>query len=205
MKAPFQNKNSYLFKVLFLVPVFLIVFTNTAHAKKTKKDTLQSYQTINASYAFGGQIYNDNFIYNPGASFQASFGFKISKDLQVGIGTGYMSFEDENFIPIYFEVLGYKKKKKRNSPYIRMQMGYSLGWNDSFPSDINYEYNGGAFIDVGIGQKIPFNKKYAVLFQCSYRHQFASMEYDTYGTESYTQNLNYDMIVFTLGFMANNK
>ncbi len=205
MKRIFPNNISSTLKVVLLFFVALTGFTNTAHAEKNNKDSLQCYQTLNASYAFGGQIYNDNFIYNPGASFQASFGFKTGKDLLLGVGTGYMFFEDEHFIPIYFEAIGFKKKKKRNSPYIRMQIGYSLGWNDSFPSDINYEYNGGAFIDVGIGRTIPINKKYAVLFQCSYRHQFASMEYDTYSTDSYSQNLNYDMVVFSLGFMANNK
>jgi hypothetical protein len=192
------------YKSLILVVLLLMVSTMFVFGNNKDEEPISSYQRIDISYAIGGQIYNDNFIYNPGGSFQTTFGFHVNKDVAIGIGAGYQAFEDEKFIPIYAEVLGYKKQKN-NAPFIKMQMGYSLGWSDAFPDNINYDYSGGVFIDVGMGRKINLKNNYSIMFHWSYRHQFATMEYETYGNETYTQNLNYDMIVISLGIMKTNR
>ena len=159
-----------------------------------------TYQRIDASYVFGAQLYNDNFLYNPGYSFQLTHGFKVHDDVNLGLGTGYLSLENERFIPFHFEVLGYKKKKK-NAPFVKFQLGYSIGWNQATTSMDGYKMRGGVYFNAGLGRRIELNDKFSVLFHWSYVHQSASMEYEVFGGYEYEEELNYDMILLSVGIL----
>lgn len=186
--------------VSILILVCLSVNSGIVSAQKNE-DALSAYQRVEGSYIIGAQVYNDNFLYNPGASLTFSYGASINKYASIGIGSGYQAFDDEKFIPLYMDVIGLKKGKK-NIPYLNMQVGYSIGWADSYNGIESYDYQGGIYVNAGIGRKILLNDKISLLIQCAYRHQSARMELKTSDANNYNQNLNYDMIVFTLGIMA---
>ena len=178
----------------------LVICFCTAHAQKTlNPDSLTLYQRLDASYVFGGQIYNNNFIYNPGFSFSASMGLKLNESVAVGAGAGYYKLENENFIPLFVEATGCRKNKE-NSPMITMQVGYAPAWSAGHLQQ-NYKFRGGIYIDAGMGRRYNVNKNLALYFHWSYRHQFARMEYQIFGDQQYSEALNYDMLVISLGII----
>jgi hypothetical protein len=196
-----MNKIFYISCTVLIASLFSFPgMTQEIHQPENKNRKLAVYQQLTAGYIFGGQVYNDNFLYNPGFQFQTSYGVSINKNVAMGLGTGLKLHDKESFIPVFTEIVGYKKNKN-NTPLIRMQLGYSLGWDNTHSNIEGYEFKGGLFIDVGMGRKIKLNENYSILFQWSYQHQFAKMEYDVFNTSNYSQVLNYDMIVITLGIV----
>jgi hypothetical protein len=183
--------------------VFLIVicqfFVISLFAQDSFKE-MDNYHGIDISYIFGGQLFNDNFIYNPGFTVETSYGKKIDKRVGLGIGTGYMSLTHEQFIPFFMEVNGYFKDKK-STPLIKMKMGYAYGWSHSTDNIPGYDFEGGFFFDAGFGRKIEINKKYSVMFHWSYRHQFGEIRYSAYAGKEYNEALNFDMFVLSLGII----
>jgi len=169
-----------------------------------RKDTLNSYHRFDASYIFGGQVYNNNFIYNPGFSFQTSYGIQLNESVGIGLGTGYTHLKDEHFIPFYIEAAGCRKNRA-SSPMVSMQLGYAHGWyTGDMPND-EYRFRGGIFIDAGLGRKIGVSSNYSLYFHWSYRHHFAKMSYEIFGGQEYTEPLNYDMVVISFGIIRHGK
>jgi len=188
-------------KKLTLLPLLLLFFLDMqAQEEKINETPLNLYKSITASYAYGVQIYNDNMIYNPGYSFQLSVGNRVSKDVSLGFGAGYMSFGEEHFVPIFAEIIGSKTKKK-NTRFFKIQGGYSLGWNETINNNDNYDLNGGIYFNAGVGQRIKVNNAYSLMLQLSLCHQFAEMEYSIFGEEQYTETVNYDMLQISVGFL----
>jgi len=180
--------------------LLLFVFILQTNAQDTSQVAVHRYQRLDVSYIFGGQIYNNNLIYNPGFSMQASYGLQLNESVGIGLGAGYFAMHDEHFMPFFIETLGVRKNKA-SSPMVSMQIGYSLGWYAGEIEVEGYEFRGGAFIDAGLGRKININREYSIFFHWSYRHQFARMSYEVFGGKSYTEGLNYDMIVISLGLI----
>lgn len=190
-----------IYKISLIVLLVILNYSTITAQDETEKEKVRSaYQKLDASYMFGGQVFNDNFIYNPGFQIQATYGMFVNKDVAFGVGAGYKEHEEEYFVPIFIEAIGYKKNRS-NTPFVKMQFGYSLAWDESQSKTEGYDYKGGIFIDFGMGRKIKLSNKYSVLFHWSYQHQFARMEYDIFNNDSYTQLLNYDMIVLSFGFI----
>ena len=183
---------------VILILAFILIHVKTKAVSGL--DSLHVYQRIDISYCFGGQVYNDNFIYNPGISFQYVYGFMQNKYVGIGIGYGFQTFKNERFTPLYLEAIGYKKKNT-NTSFIKMQIGYSIGWYEGNVNLIGYKYSGGFFIDTGVGRKISLNNGFSLFFHWSYRHQFAKIEYEVFGTQQYSEILNYDMLVISLSLL----
>jgi hypothetical protein len=190
-----------LHRKLLLICCIIIVYASFTFAqeRQTLKE-LPLYQSINIAYVVGGQVYNDNFLYNPGYCISYSIGKKIHDDISVGAGLGYMPLTNERFIPLYIEILG-NKKKKSNAPFIKFQGGYSVAWYTGRSETSIYELNGGLYFNAGLGRKIKINEKYTLLFQWSYCHQFAEMGYEIYGGQEYEEMLNYDMLQLSVGLI----
>lgn len=195
-----SNLNNPVTKILIWV-VFLgsSCFQLTGQ-EKTFTNEPSVYQTLNASYIIGAQLYNDNFLYNPGLSLQMSFGRSVNDDIGIGLGSGYMQMKNERFIPVFLEIMG-KKKQKANTPFIRFQGGYSIGWSEATTSMVNYDMKGGFYINAGVGRNIRIYDKYSILFQWSFCHQFAQMQYQIFGDRTYSETLNYDMVQVSVGLL----
>lgn len=187
---------------LVLLQCLLLLTGNLVAQVDKNKKKLIDYQSIDASYIVGAQVFNDNFIYNPGYSFTGSYGVFINKNLAIGLGSGYKAFENETFLPVYGEILGYKKNKK-NIPFVKMQIGYAHAWSKNQAELTGYTFKGGLFISAGMGRKIAINDKLSVMLHWSYQHQFAKMQYTIFNSTSHTEILNYDMIVISLGLIKN--
>ena len=150
---------------------------------------------IDAGYIIGAQIYNDNFLYDPGISILGSYGRSISKRVNLGIGTGALLFEDATFLPAYAEFTGYSSGKK-NPGFIVMQLGYSHGWNHNLEEFNDYSFRGGLMVGGGIGKRFELSKALDLAAFLIYRHQFARVEYEVFNRYRYREELNYDMLSF---------
>lgn len=83
---------------------------------------------------------------------------------------------NEKFIPLFAEVIGYKKPGK-NASFIKMQAGYSVGWYTGNMYKEGYDYKGGLIFDAGIGRKLPVGNRSSLMFHCSYRHRYAKIDF----------------------------
>lgn len=190
-----------------IIPFILVIITQQLVAYSQEiADPVEKYQMsskIYMSYIFGAQLYNDNALYNPGISALFTQSYKLSGNLDLGIGSGYTSLMNERFVPFYVEVFGYRKKRS-NSPVIKFQFGYSAAWygmND-YPSD--YELNGGFYFNAGMGRQIRLKNKYSILFHWSFCHQSGKVNYQIFGNQDYSDVVNYDMIQIGIGFIREN-
>lgn len=191
---------------IVLVIVFTNLLLNDVLAQKEtlqKKENRPKFHKFNTSYIIGSQVYNDNFTYNPGYGFSVSNGVLLNKNVSLGIGLGAQLFEEEKFLPIYFDLTAYKKSKKnkKHSSFINTQLGYSIAWNIALSKMESYDFDGGIFINAGVGRKTKINNELSVLFQVSYRHQFAELSYEVSGVRDYSETLNYDMLVLTVSLL----
>jgi len=189
------------FFVLSLIIIFCFATEATGFPRS---DSTSTYLRADLAFIFGGQIHNDNFLYNPGFVFQGSYGTMVNEYFGLGAGAGHQVFRNEKFIPLFVEAIGYKKPG-RNAAFLKMQTGYSIGWYNGNTDTEGYDYKGGIFFDAGFGRKLPAGLRSSVMFHCSYRHQCAKINYTSPGSNEYDQRLNYDMILLSLSFQFMNK
>ncbi len=185
-------------KQALFTSILLLCCIRTDASGQSGTDSLKTYQYVSLSGIFGGQVHNNNFLYNSGFAWQASFGFRVNRSLQIGLGVGQQMLKTERFVPLYFETIGFLRDQV-NTPFIRMQAGYSIGWNTGIADVDDYSYRGGIFFDAGLGRRIPAGRGLSLFLGFSYRHQFAMMEYTIYNSRSFRQVLNFDMLIFSLG------
>ena len=157
---------------------------------------------LDLSYMFGGQFYNDHFVYDPGIGVQFTQSFKVSSHFEAGIGTGYISLMNENFIPVYMEAFGYRKDRS-SSPVVRFQLGGVVAWLNTAHYPADYSMNGGIFFSAGMGRKIELKRRYSVLFQWSVTHISARINYQVFGNSDYSSLAHYDMLQLSLGLIRN--
>ena len=168
--------------------------------KAGPKEKLPLSSKIYLSYVFGGQIYNDNILYNPGYSVLFTQSYMLPGKIDIGIGSGYTSLVNERFVPFYVELLGYKKLSA-NSPFIKFQLGYSAASYrmNSYPPD--YDLDGGIYFNAGMGRQFRLKNSYSILFHWSYCHQSGKVNYKIFGNRDYSYTVNYDMIQISVGLI----
>lgn len=182
--------------IQYMIVLCCVAISNNTLAQN-KKDLIQR---VNISYVFGAQVYNDNFIYNPGIAVEGALGLRLSDDVSMGFGTGYMGLSNENFIPIFIEAIGYHERKGRHR-YMKFQGGYSLAWSNDSHTKEDYDIDNGLFFDLALGRHWSINEKLKLSIQTSYRHQFASLHYTAFGSQEFNDVVNFDMIVMSVGLI----
>lgn len=155
---------------------------------------------LDLSYMFGGQFYNDHFVYDPGMAVQFTQSYKVSDSFKAGLGTGYISLMNENFIPLYLEAFAYKKNIG-NPPVIRFQLGGVLAWFNTAHYPPDYSMDGLIFFSAGMGRKIQLKNRYSILFQWSISHITARINYQIFGSQDYSSLANYDMLQLSFGIL----
>lgn len=179
--------------------IFIVFNSCWVHAQQDSvKILVPDYQRISFGYVFGGQVYNQNFSYNPGVDLQGVYGLQLSKRVGVGLGIGYYALEHERFLPVFAEFQG-RMRKSNHSPVLSMQMGYSHAWFEGNDDIAGFDFNGGIYFAAGYGMQFQVLQKMHVLFNVAYRHQFAQIAFPTFANDNYTEEANYDMLVISLG------
>jgi hypothetical protein len=157
---------------------------------------------LSLSYIAGVQLYNDYILYNPGYSVLFTESYRLVDNVEIGMGSGYLSLQNERFIPVYIDAVGYKKNSI-NTPVIRFQLGYSAAWFRMVTEFSDYKLAGGLYFSAGMGRQFRLNDRYSVLFHWSYCHQSARALYQVFGIPDYAEGVNYDMIRLSFEIIRN--
>lgn len=166
---------------------------------KDKKEITLAYQ-LTSGYAIGGQIVNESFLFESGISFELITHIRVTSRIYYGVGLGYERYDSETFLPLFLSFTGMTKKKDEGY-YLSFQTGYSFAWDNAFNSYDNYNYMGGLLFNAGIGRMFEIKNKYRFLVNISLKHQFVRIDYQPLNSSSYTEIINYDMIIFKIGLL----
>lgn len=186
-----------------LIPLFISILLMPAAMSQDNEDpdtTLDHFIRLDLAYIFGGQIYNDNFLYNPGFNLFGIYGLDINERMSVGLGTGLQQFRNEKFIPVFIDIAG-RISKSKNTRIISLQGGYAFAWSESLKNLTDSRLNGGIYIGAGFGRKFYLNETFSIIAGISYRHQFAEIEYEVFNLRNYSERINYDLMVIGIGFL----
>lgn len=191
------------YKITIFSFVFSVLTLNIGYSQDEEDlFSLDFYKKVSASYIFGGQLYNNSFIYDPGYSLNVSIGTKLNRDIKLGVGSGLINLSTEHFTPVFAELIAYKGKKD-NTPFISFQAGYAWVTDSQTDDFTNYKLQGGVYFNAGMGRKIDVNEHSAILISWSYCHQFASMEYKLYDRTDYHEPINYNMLFLSVAYLFN--
>jgi hypothetical protein len=185
-------------------PLILFLFcSKIISGQENNKLPLEKCARLEAGFIMGALVLNDNLMYNPGGSFQYSYCLKSGDKAGFGLGAGVQFFEEETFVPFYFDFIGLFRKNP-NTSFLTFQAGYALGWSSKYDNYQDYTFKGGIHIGAGLGHKFRFNDSFSFYAQLEYKHQFASLNYAANGTDYY-EKLNYDMLIISIGIMLEQK
>lgn len=185
-----------------IIPVVLLMVSMSdamAHVSGKPDSSVRVYTRLDIAYIFGAQVYNDNFLYNPGFNFYGAYGIFISEKFSAGMGTGLQYFKNEKFIPVFIDLTGHISKKK-NTRTLSLQCGYSVAWSNALRNFSNSRLNGGVYLNAGFGRQFYISEGFAIILHISYRHQFAEIEYEIFDQRTYRERINYDMLVIGSSF-----
>lgn len=165
-----------------------------------EKKSLNLHHAIEAGFALGGQLSNDNFVYETARSFQYTADVQVSTRVYYGLGIGIDKLDTETFVPLFASFKGLLKKKD-STPYLTAQLGYAFASNRNLYNYAGYSYQGGILFSPGLGYKLSVKDKYSVLFSVHYKHQFARLKYETFDRKVYQDHLNFDLLSFRIGLL----
>lgn len=166
------------------------------------KTNVKFYHELQISGLIGGQISNENFVYQSGLSAQYLANLRLSKRVSYGFGFGYERLiGEETFLPIFLEFKGFTSKKKHPN-FLSMQLGYAFAQHPGEEAFVNYRFQGGLFFSPGIGRQFKLGKEIAFALSLHYKHQFARLSYENFGTR-YEETLNFDFLVLRLAMSLN--
>ena len=184
--------------ILVAVAITCVTLHSMAQEEKSK-EPLKLHPALELNYAIGGLINSDNFVFKSGLGIHAIADFEVSKKVYVGAGVGYEQLDEDQLLPIFFDLKAFAKKDKR-SVYFTGQLGYALMWNDDLARYNSYTYTGGILFSPGVGYKLPVKKAGTIMFNVSYRQQYGSIEYESAG-ENYTDRLSFSLLAFKIGYL----
>jgi hypothetical protein len=182
------------------IPAFAQDEDNEDEDKSKGRKSLNLHHTAEVGFSIGGQLSNDNFVYETGRLFQYTADVQVSARVYYGLGIGVEKFDTETFVPITASFKGLLKKKD-STPYLTAQLGYAFGSNSNVNDYAGYSYQGGLLFSPGFGYKLSVKDKYSILFSVNYKHQFATLKYETFDRQVFRDNLNFDLLSFRVGIL----
>ncbi|MBK7147341.1 MAG: hypothetical protein IPH78_00635 [Bacteroidetes bacterium] len=121
-----------------------------------------------------------------GVSIHTINGYQVWPYLYVGAGLGIDRFVNyqQTFSPFYMR-LASEFLKKRATPYVFADLGYSHLWKQKSDEWVTYQNKGGLYVAVGGGVRIYTQSRASVLLSASYRRNASSTRW------WYTQSTDY--------------
>lgn len=187
-------------KQILLVVSLLLSIQLFAQSNTKQYSDYRFNSRFEALFIGGGQIYNDDLLYNPGLGFQFTQSYVLNKNLQVGLGSGYLSMEKIGFYPIYVDMLAYDTSDKK-APLVKMQLGYSFVQDKSTRNLKDYDTDGGVYFSIGLGRAWRINPESSFLINVSYSHQFSQLSYTIYHEKTFKQDSDYAMLVVSASIL----
>jgi len=149
---------------------------------------ISAAQQKNNRFVFHSQnqvaMINGNGAVSAGVQSVNGFG---SDQWFAGIGVG-LDFYRYRSVPLFADVKRYFKIANGNRLFIYGNGGYNLPWSEhnnqyfsqwSWPTKVDVQSKGGAYIDAGGGYAIQFKKRNALLLSVGYSHKYFSQAVTT--------------------------
>ena len=165
-------------------------------ATDENKFNIEKCSRINAGAIYSYYHFNGKN-YSPGFYLQQSYCLKPSKYFGYGLGAGVMMYKEQRFIPIYFEFLACGE----SNFYGSIQSGYSFAWKTQEKYYPDYDFNGGIYLQTGIGYKFKLLNEYSSCLFIGYNNQSAKLKSSIFTDKV----LRYNSIVITYGIMLETK
>ncbi|NNC83553.1 MAG: hypothetical protein HKN79_08245 [Flavobacteriales bacterium] len=146
----------------------------------------------------GGEIENETFYYRPGLMAQGAILTPISPWVDLGVGVGLQSFENETILPFFLDVEAQLKEGPRSN-HIRLNIGSSLGWSSFYRDLPAYEYEGGFYFSTYHQMAFPLSKRTALLVALGYIHQRGEIEFDSGLDEELEEGFALDFLTIRTG------
>ena len=159
-------------------------------------------------------IYGVNFKNNPstyyygngnqddiGLSLQTINGYQFWPYLFVGAGVGIDRFitYQQTFSPFFIR-LSSEFLKRKVTPYVYLDAGYSVMWKQPNTQDITYKNEGGAYTAAGGGIRIYTRSRASVILSAGYKMNMSSSTWSyTYDSYSYNTQRTYQRFVMNFG------
>jgi len=200
-------KSRIIFKGIIFLTLLILVFSPSLCAQedeetdeKKEKDPIELKLGVETGYSFGFQMKEESMLFEAGPQVQMIVDFKAAARIFYGIGAGYETYDTESFVPLFLSFKGFSKKKYEGG-YLSFKMGYAIAWDNEFNTYDNYFYRGGLLFSTGLGRSFEVKDKYHVLINANFKHQFVRIDYETYESSVYTENINYNFISLRIGLM----
>lgn len=140
-----------------------------------------------------------------GISLHTINGYQVWPYLFVGAGVGIdrMITYKQTFSPVYVRVAS-EFLKKKVTPYVFGDFGYSIMWKKKNDEYLSYENKGGYYVSCGGGVRIYTRSRASVMLGLAYKRNYSKTKwwYTTQSGESdYTYNIvrTYQRLVFNVG------
>lgn len=148
-----------------------------------------------------GYYYNnqeDDF----GISLHTVNGYQVWPYLYAGVGVGIdrMITYKQTFSPFYIRVAS-EFLKKKVTPYVFIDAGYAVMWQQKDNSYITYKNNGGAYVSAGGGVRIYTRGRASVILSASYKRTSSETRwtYTNYQETSYFIKRSYQRLAINVG------
>ena len=150
---------------------------------------------------------NSNYYYNTnqddiGLSLQTVNGYQFSPYLFVGAGVGIDRFitYQQTFSPFFLR-LSSEFLKRKVTPYVYADGGYSVMWKQPSNGDISYKNEGGAYASAGAGVRIYTRSRASVILSAGYKMNMSSSTWVyTYSSlDTYNVQRTYQRFVMNIG------
>ncbi len=191
---------TFLFHTITCLFVSTIFLKTNAKPDDTRVPEIEKCARLEGGFVIGSRFEKPDYTLKPGGILQYSYCLKSGQYLGFGLGAGVHFFKDEGFIPFYLDMIGLLKRN-RNSPFVDLQVGYALGWNNAYNDFHNPEFRGGFLMGIGVGKKIRIDDRFAYYLSVSYKHQLASIRYDGEMQQEHFERLHYHLFIVSIGLM----
>jgi hypothetical protein len=183
-----------LFFLILCVP-FLELSAQDDTASKGKLDIKTDIQV---GMIAGGQILNQEFVYESGVMGQFGVTARLSPAIRLGLGLGLQSLEEETILPFFLDLKA-QFKEGENAPFLGLNIGSSTGWSSFYDNLPGYEYEGGFYFSPYYSFQFLVSEEVNVLFSMGYIHQIAEVEYIMEFAEEYEERFSLDFLTLRTG------
>ena len=136
-----------------------------------------------------------------GISLQTINGYQFWPYLFVGAGVGidrFVTFQ-QTFSPFFVRVSS-EFLKRKVTPYVYLDGGYSVMWRQPTNTDVTYKNEGGAYTSAGGGVRIYTRSRASVILSAGYKMNMSSSTASyNYGSYTYTTQRTYQRFVMNIG------
>ncbi len=189
----------YSIRVLFLVAASVLL-SPRLEAQPDDDFTLTKCARLETGYLFGNQFFKSQTPGDEGFQISYSYGIKAGNHLGLGVGSSFMLFPKETFIPLYVDVMIFARPQK-NTTFFNLRSGYALAWSSNYQQYESYSYKGGFHAAFGIGRRFRLNNRFCFALQALYSMQTTSVKYSIGASESIHENMFHHMLSVNLGIM----